>query len=72
MNPKKLLERMASNAFSNVSFGDLIRLLEALGFRLMRVDGSHHIYAKEGVREQANLQPDRSGQAKPYQVRQVQ
>ena len=72
MNAKKLLERMASNAYRNVSFGDLTRLVEALGFRLMRVEGSHHVYAKEDIREQPNLQPDRNGQAKAYQVRQVQ
>jgi len=72
MNPKKLFERMASGAFNNVAFGDLTRLLEALGFRPMRIEGSHHIYAKDGVREQLNLQPDRNGQAKAYQVRQVQ
>lgn len=72
MNPKKLIERMASGAFNNVAFADLIRLLGALGFKRMRVEGSHHIYAKEGIREQPNLQPDRNGQAKAYQVRQVQ
>lgn len=71
MNPKRLLKRIRSGALNNVSFSDLSRLLEALGFRLMRVEGDHHIYAKETVREQPNLQPARGGQAKPYQVRQV-
>lgn len=71
MNPKRLLERIRSGAVNNVSFGDLTRLLVALGFELMRIEGDHHIYAKPDVREQPNLQPDRNGQAKPYQVKQV-
>ena len=71
MNPKKLLQRIHSGALNNISFSDLTGLLVALGFELMRVEGSHHIYAREGLREQPNLQPDRNGQAKPYQVKQV-
>ena len=71
MNPDKLLQRIQSGAHNNVSFSDLHRLLAALGFELMRVEGDHHIYARQGIPEQPNLQPDRNGQAKPYQVKQV-
>jgi hypothetical protein len=45
-------------------------LAGALGFEELRVKGSHHIYARPGIAEQLNLQ-DRSGQAKPYQLRQL-
>ena len=53
----------------NVSFRDMVKLVEGLGFRLLRVTGSHHIFAHPGIPEQVNLQ-DVGGQAKPYQIRQ--
>ena len=54
----------------NLRFRDLIRLVEELGFRLVRVSGSHHIFTHPAIRELVNLQ-DVAGKAKPYQVRQV-
>jgi hypothetical protein len=42
----------------------------AFGFHLSRVNGSHHIFAHESVRELVNLQAVR-GRAKPYQVKQL-
>jgi Predicted periplasmic or secreted lipoprotein len=45
-------------------------LVEALGFTLDRVQGSHHIYRHPDIRQRINLQP-RGGVAKPYQLRQV-
>jgi hypothetical protein len=45
------------------------RLVEAFGFRLLRVSGSHHIYGRSGIAEQLNLQ-NVGGKAKPYQIRQ--
>lgn len=45
-------------------------MLEALGFRLVRVSGSHHIFSATGVRELVNLQ-EVDGQCKPYQLRQI-
>jgi hypothetical protein len=44
-------------------------LVEAFGFRLSRVSGSHHIFIHPGVREMINLQ-EVNGKAKPYQVQQ--
>jgi hypothetical protein len=41
----------------------------SLGFS-ERTRGSHHVFTKQGVEEQINLQRDGSN-AKPYQVRQV-
>jgi hypothetical protein len=36
----------------------------------MRVRGSHHIFARDGVAEILNLQP-KGPNSKPYQVKQV-
>jgi predicted RNA binding protein YcfA (HicA-like mRNA interferase family) len=47
-----------------------VTFIEALGYRLDRVTGAHHIYVRPNVPEPLNLQPDGS-KAKPYQVRQV-
>lgn len=68
MNPGKLYERISSNP-RNVDFRDLIRVLEAFGYRLDRVNGSHRIYRHPLCRDKLNLQPDGKN-AKPYQVRQ--
>ena len=43
--------------------------MEAFGFRLARVSGSHHIYIHPSVPELVNLQ-NVNGKAKPYQVKQ--
>jgi predicted RNA binding protein YcfA (HicA-like mRNA interferase family) len=53
----------------NVRFGDIITLVEAFGFRIARIRGSHHIFEHPDVIEAVNLQ-NRKGKAKPYQVRQ--
>jgi len=68
MRKRKLLKRILANP-QNVAFGDMVSLVEAFGFRLSRVSGSHHIFVRTDVRELVNLQ-NVSGQAKPYQVRQ--
>ncbi len=49
MNKRKLLE-MALAGSANVHFNDMVGLVEAFGFRLSRVKGSHHILIKEGKR----------------------
>ena len=54
---------------SNIRFADLQALLIDLGFD-ERVNRSHHIYRREGVRELINLQRD-GNKAKAYQVRQI-
>ena len=50
-------------------FKEMITLVEAFGFRLSRVKGSHHIFVHPQVQELINLQ-DVDGRAKAYQVRQ--
>lgn len=69
MNKKKLLKRLSQGAFKNVDFGDIQSLVEGFGFRLARVNGSHHIFTHPEIPDLLNLQ-DVKGEAKPYQIRQ--
>ncbi len=69
MNRKLLLRKLASGTLHNVSWADFIDLVEAFGFRELRVQGSHHIYGSDDVAELLNLQRV-GGEAKPYQIRQ--
>lgn len=67
---EKLIRKILSGSSdSNIAFGDLVYLLESLGFA-HRQQGSHHLLTKKGVRERVNLQAD-GPKAKGYQVRQV-
>ncbi|MCL4262329.1 MAG: type II toxin-antitoxin system HicA family toxin [Anaerolineae bacterium] len=68
MNKQKLLEKILSGS-KNVRFNDFVRLVEAFGFELARVNGSHHIFEHPNVPEVLSLQ-NHKGQAKPYQIRQ--
>jgi predicted RNA binding protein YcfA (HicA-like mRNA interferase family) len=70
MNPRRLLERLAGGSFNNVGFADAQQLVLAFGFRLVRTEGSHHIYVHPDVPVLLNLQNVR-GEAKPYQLRQM-
>lgn len=56
MRHDKLLARLAAGHLQNVRFKDFTGLVTAFGFRLARIDGSHHIYLHDGVAEQINLQ----------------
>jgi hypothetical protein len=47
----------------------MVSLVEAFGFRLLRISGSHHIFSHPLVPVPANLQ-EFKGQAKPNQIRQ--
>jgi predicted RNA binding protein YcfA (HicA-like mRNA interferase family) len=68
MNKRKLLQRILAGS-KNIRFYDMVTLVEAFGFRLSRVSGSHHIFVHPDIPELVNLQEVR-GEAKPYQVRQ--
>jgi predicted RNA binding protein YcfA (HicA-like mRNA interferase family) len=70
MRPDRLLERLQRGQYTNVAFKDLTHLVEHLGFELRRVRGSHEIYKHPGINEKLVLQAS-SGQAKPYQARQL-
>lgn len=70
MNRRRLLRRLAGGAVNNVAFKDIVDLAQAMGFREVRVAGSHHIFANDNVPGLLNLQ-EVDGEAKPYQVRQL-
>ncbi len=69
MRPRRLLKRILNNPH-NVRFRDLLGLTEALGFRIERTEGSHHILTHPDIPELLNLQ-EVKGEVKPYQVRQL-
>jgi predicted RNA binding protein YcfA (HicA-like mRNA interferase family) len=68
MNKQKLLEKILSGS-RNIHFHDFVTLVEAFGFTLKRVRGSHHIFEHPDVSELLNLQNSK-GQVKSYQLRQ--
>ena len=70
LRTRRLVDRIRSGSVQNVRFGDLVELLEELGFRLDRVRGSHRVYLHSAVPRPLPLQADR-GKAKPYQIRQL-
>jgi predicted RNA binding protein YcfA (HicA-like mRNA interferase family) len=53
-----------------VRFQQVRRMLEAKGYRLDRVRGSHHIFVK--VRSQNIIVPVHGGKVKPFYVRQIE
>ncbi len=67
---KRLLLRALLAGSKNVRFTDMVGLVEAFGFRLARISGSHHIFVHPSISELVNLQ-NVNGQAKPYQIRQI-
>jgi predicted RNA binding protein YcfA (HicA-like mRNA interferase family) len=69
MKPKKTLEKII-NGSKNVKFDDFVVLLEAFGFTLSRVSGSHHVFTHPDVGRPIPIQNVR-GEAKPYQMKQL-
>lgn len=47
----------------------MLKLIEAFGFELSRVNGSHHIFSRTDIPELVNIQ-NVKGKAKPYQIQQ--
>jgi hypothetical protein len=68
MHPRKLSHK-ALDRPKDLPFHDLLKLAEAFGFELSRVNGSHHILVHPEVSQPLNLQ-EVGGKAKPYRVRQ--
>ena len=68
MNRRRLLKKILGGS-KNVRFVDMVSLVQGFGFRLSRVEGSHHIFIHPDMPELVNLQ-EVKGEAKPYQVRQ--
>ena len=65
---RKLLEKILTGS-KNIQFNELVTLVEAFGFTLSRINGSHHIFTHPEIPEIVNLQ-NKKGKAVPYQVRQ--
>jgi predicted RNA binding protein YcfA (HicA-like mRNA interferase family) len=55
---------------SEKHFSEVKKMLERAGYRLVRVNGSHHYFTKPG--EQPFSIPVHHGKVKPYYVRQVE
>jgi predicted RNA binding protein YcfA (HicA-like mRNA interferase family) len=70
VKPSKILDKILSGS-KNIRFEELVTLLNGLGFILKRVSGSHHIFKHPDVPEVLSIQPDKNGQAKPYQMKQL-
>jgi predicted RNA binding protein YcfA (HicA-like mRNA interferase family) len=68
MKKRKLLEKVLSGS-KNIQFDELVTLIEAFGFTLSRINGSHHIFQHPEIPEIINIQ-NKKGKAVPYQVRQ--
>ncbi len=69
MNKRKLFKKLLSGS-KNIRFSEATACAESFGFKLDRVNGSHHIYLHPEVTELLNLQ-NVQGKAKPYQVKQL-
>lgn len=69
MKARKVLQKILSGS-KNIRFSEMVSLIEAYGFRLSRVSGSHHIYVHPDLSELVSIQ-NVKGEAKPYQIRQV-
>jgi len=67
---RKILLRFSSGNLQNTKFSELKLLLDAYGFTLARVAGSHHIYTHPDITEIVNVQKV-GNEAKPYQIRQI-
>ena len=66
---KLLLKILIGTQDKNVTFSELQKILELLGFQC-RIKGDHFIYTKSGIEEIINIQPS-GNKAKPYQVKQI-
>ena len=67
---EKRNERIRINQ-RNVDFDQAMQWLYDQGFLLEQINGSHHILRHPGTKTKLNFQPDKSGNAKPYQLKQA-
>jgi predicted RNA binding protein YcfA (HicA-like mRNA interferase family) len=65
----KILRKILSGS-RNVRFSEFTTVIEAFGFVLERISGSHHIFLHPDIPQAISVQPDKNGQAKPYQLNQ--
>jgi predicted RNA binding protein YcfA (HicA-like mRNA interferase family) len=64
----KLYDQLVLNR-KQLSFAEFQRLIEAFGYRLDRIKGSHHTYRHPGIGQRMQIQPN-GKEAKDYQVEQ--
>jgi len=69
MKKRKLLEKIISGS-KNIRFAEATVLAEAFGFKLDRINGSHHFFVHPGIPELINLQ-NVKGKVKSYQLKQL-
>lgn len=68
---EKLISKILSGASDkNITFQELLTSLKKFGFE-ERTKGSHHIFYRKDIEEIINIQADKNGNAKPYQVKQI-
>jgi predicted RNA binding protein YcfA (HicA-like mRNA interferase family) len=65
---RKILDKVLAGS-KNIKFSEMVTLIEAFGFSLERISGSHHIFTHPHVTEIVNIQNNK-GEVTPYQVRQ--
>lgn len=69
---KKLLAKLLSGKQDgNITFQEIMHLLQILKYNIRSGAGSHNIISYPGTPEILNLQPRKDGKAKPYQIEQV-
>ncbi len=66
IKPAKLYARLLESRTS-MKFRDFQRVLEAFGFTLDRINGSHHQYRHPLATRPLSVQP-KGNMAKPYQI----
>ncbi len=64
-----MLQKLLSGS-KNIRFSEIVSCAEIFGFKLDRINGSHHIFIYPDVSELLNLQ-NVEGKAKPYQIKQL-
>jgi predicted RNA binding protein YcfA (HicA-like mRNA interferase family) len=66
VKPAKLYTQLLASRTS-MRFRDFQRVLEAFGFTLDRINGSHHQYKHPAASRPLSIQP-KGNMAKPYQI----
>ncbi len=69
MKAYKILLKLLGGS-KNIRFEETCLLLQAFGFTLERINGSHHIFKRNSVAELINVQ-NVDGKVKPYQIKQI-
>ncbi|MBW6533595.1 MAG: type II toxin-antitoxin system HicA family toxin [Mariniphaga sp.] len=68
---EKIISKILSGASDkNIKFQELLTILKSFKFE-DRIKGSHHIFYRKDIEEIINIQADKNGNAKPYQVKQI-